>query len=59
TLLGATIGDVITSMIATASEAGINVFEYFTFLQREKDKVKTNPEEYLPWNYRETVVTEK
>ncbi|WP_133309601.1 IS66 family transposase [Parashewanella spongiae] len=59
TLLGATIGDVITSMIATASEAGINVFEYFTFLQREKDKVKTNPEEYLPWNYRETVGTEK
>ena len=53
TLLGATIGDIITSMIATASEAGINVFEYFTFLQREKDKVKTNPEHYLPWNYLE------
>jgi hypothetical protein len=35
TLLGATIGDVITSMIATGSEAGINVFEYFTVLQRE------------------------
>ncbi len=29
TLLGATIGDIITSMIATASEAGINVFNYF------------------------------
>ena len=53
TLLGATIGDIITSMIATASEAGINVFEYFTFLQREKDKVKTNPAHYLPWNYLE------
>lgn len=53
TLLGATIGDVITSMIATGSEAGINVFDYFTVLQRDKDKVKTNPENYLPWNYLE------
>jgi len=51
TLLGATIGDVVTSMIATGSEAGINVFEYFTVLQRESEKVKTNPENYLPWNY--------
>ncbi len=53
TELGATIGDVITSMIATASEAGINVFEYFITLQRDKLKVKANPENYLPWNYQE------
>ena len=51
TLLGATIGDVITSLIATASEAGINVFDYFTTLQRENKQVKINPENYLPWNY--------
>ena len=54
TLLGATIGDVITSMIATGSEAGINVFEYFTALQRDQEKVKAAPEKYLPWNYLET-----
>ncbi|WP_275113939.1 IS66 family transposase [Psychromonas antarctica] len=53
TLLGATIGDVITSMIATGSEAGINVFNYFTVLQWDKEKVKANPENYLPWNYLE------
>lgn len=53
TLLGATIGDVITSMIATGSEAGINVFEYFTVLQRDQEKVKTHPANYLPWNYLE------
>ena len=53
TLLGATIGDVITSVIATASESGINVFDYFTTLQRESDQVKANPENYLPWNYLE------
>jgi hypothetical protein len=51
TLLGATIGDVITSVIATGSEAGINVFDYFTTLQREKEQVKIHPENYLPWNY--------
>ena len=40
TLFGATVGDVITSMIATAAEAGANVFEYFTVLQQNKDDVK-------------------
>ena len=53
TLLGATIGDVITSMIATGSEAGINVFDYFTRLQRDAEQAKKQPEKYLPWNYLE------
>jgi transposase len=53
TLHGATIGDVITSMIATAARAGVNVFEYFTVLQQNKEKVRANPENYLPWNYLE------
>jgi transposase len=53
TLLGATIGDIVTSMIATASESGINVFDYFTTLQRESEQVRHNPENYLPWNYLE------
>ena len=53
TLLGATIGDVITSMIATGSEAGVNVMDYFTLLQREQEQVKAHPENYLPWSYLE------
>lgn len=53
TLLGANIGDVITSLIATSSEAGINVFDYFTTLQRESAQVRSNPDNYLPWNYLE------
>lgn len=53
TLLGATIGDVITSMIATGSEAGVNVMDYFTLLQREQEQAKAHPENYLPWNYLE------
>ena len=51
TLLGATIGDVVTSVIATASESGINVFDYFTTLHRDSKQVKAHPENYLPWNY--------
>jgi hypothetical protein len=51
TLHGAVIGDVVTSLIATASEAGINVFEYFTILQRERILVRKDPGKYLPWRY--------
>lgn len=51
TQLGASIGDVITSMIATAGWAGVNIFDYFNTLQREQEAVKLNPENYLPWNY--------
>ncbi|MFT6122236.1 MAG: hypothetical protein ACJASG_000759 [Oleiphilaceae bacterium] len=50
---GATIGDIVTSLIATASEAQINVFEYFILLQQEKEAVKANPAKFLPWNYTE------
>ncbi len=49
TLSGANICDVVTSLIATAGEAGINVFDYFRVLQREK--VALEPERYLPWHY--------
>ena len=56
TLSGAAIGDVITSMIATASQANINVFEYFNWLQRENKRVVADPEYYLPWNYQKNHV---
>jgi transposase len=55
TLAGASVGDVLTSMIATGSEAGINVFEYFTVLQENKDDVKRAPQNYLPWNYLDNI----
>ncbi|KGJ89813.1 IS66 family transposase [Thalassotalea sp. ND16A] len=53
TLAGASIGDVITSLIATSAAAGINAFDYFNVLQREHVKVAENPEHYLPWNYQQ------
>jgi hypothetical protein len=55
TLFGETVGDVITSMIATAAEAEINVFEYFTALQQNKAQVKASSENYPPWNYLDNI----
>jgi transposase len=51
TQTGADVADVITSMIATGAAAGVNVFDYFNAIQRNRDAVKANPENWLPWNY--------
>lgn len=53
TQAGASIGDVIMSMIATCAQSGVNAFEYFNLVQRENQKIIDNPEKYLPWNYQE------
>lgn len=51
TLAGASIADVITSIIATCVCAAINPFDYFNTIQRHQDRVATSPQEWLPWNY--------
>ena len=51
TLAGAAISDVITSCIATAMQADVNVFDYFNAIQRNSQAVKDNPMNWLPWNY--------
>lgn len=48
---GAAISDVITSCIATAMQANINVFDYLNSIQYHRLKVKANPNQWLPWNY--------
>lgn len=59
TPVGAAIADVITSVVATAHQAGINAFDYLIALQRHADAVKAQPEHWLPWNYQATVEAEK
>lgn len=59
TLAGAAIADVITSVVATAYQAGINAFDYLIALQRHADAVKDQPERWLPWNYQAAVELEK
>ena len=51
TAAGAAISDVITSCIATAMQNEINVFDYFNAIQRNRQAVKENPLDWLPWNY--------
>lgn len=56
---GAAIADVITSVVATAFAADVNVFDYLIVLQRHGDAVKQQPENWLPWTYQKTLEAEK
>lgn len=55
TAIGAHVGDIITSLIATCAQAGINAFEYFNAIQRDNERVKQTPEDWLPWCYEKTL----
>jgi hypothetical protein len=55
TLAGAHVGDVITTLIATCELNGINCFDYLTALQQNRRRVEKAPEQWLPWNYRQTL----
>jgi hypothetical protein len=41
----------LTSLIATAQEAGVNVLDYLVALQDNAAAVLARPERWLPWNY--------
>jgi hypothetical protein len=48
---GAFVGSLITSIIFTAMQNGVNPIEYLTALQENKSQVFKEPEAWLPWNY--------
>ena len=52
---GAKVGDLFMSLIHTAELHGANPFDYLTELLRQPD-LKTNPAQWMPWNYRATLV---
>ena len=52
---GARVGDLLMSIINTCRLEGINPFEYLTALQRNADRVRANPAQWLPWNYEATL----
>ena len=51
TSVGAEIGDVISSVLATCHENGINAFDYLVTVQRRAVQVRREPERWLPWCY--------
>lgn len=50
---GATIGNILISLIYTAKLAKINPIEYLIALQENKSAVHKNPEDWIPWKYKE------
>jgi transposase len=55
TAKGAYVGDTFMSLIHTCGLAGANPFDYLTALQKHAAALAQNPEQWLPWNYRETL----
>ena len=47
------VASVLTSVIATCAEAGINALSYLVALQGHRSEVFRNPSAWLPWNYTE------
>lgn len=55
TQAGADIADVLTSLIATCEKQSVNSFDYLKKIQRYSDKLRLNPENWLPWNYKDAL----
>ena len=54
---GALIGDIFMSLIQTCSMAGENPFDYLLALHRNPSQVAENPENWLPWNFRQAILS--
>ena len=50
--VGAAVGDVIGSVLATCHENGINAFDYLCAVQRHAATVRQEPDRWLPWSYK-------
>jgi len=53
---GARVGDLYMSLIHTCELVGANAFDYLTELQRHSAQLKKSPADWMPWNYRETLL---
>jgi len=55
TLNGAAVGDLFMSLIHTCQLCDANSFEYLIELQRHAVQLAANPNNWMPWNYRDTL----
>lgn len=55
TQTGAHVGDVITSLLATCEQNGVNGYDYLLAIQQHRRRVAKSPGDWLPWNYRQTL----
>ncbi len=52
---GAHVGDIFMSLIYTCELCGANPFDYLTELKRHARDLRAAPENWMPWNYRQTL----
>jgi hypothetical protein len=49
---GATVGDILASLIRTCRLNGVNAWQHLETIIRNKSDARRNPHLYLPWNYK-------
>ena len=52
---GAHVGDIFMSLIHTCGFCGTNPHDYLTEIDRHADQVASNPGDWMPWNYQQTL----
>jgi hypothetical protein len=52
---GAHVGDLFMSLIYTCQLCGASAFAYLTELQHHGEELSCSPEQWMPWNYGETL----
>ena len=52
---GAHVGDVFMSLIHTCELCGANAFDYLTELERHASELSSHPQNWMPWNFRDTL----
>lgn len=55
TLTGAAVGDIQMTILMTAKENGLEPVQYLIDLLTHTEKVRSNPRDWLPWNYPKTM----
>jgi hypothetical protein len=50
------IASILTSVIATCMQAGVNALDYLVAVQEHRQEVFANPSAWLPWNYQAALV---
>jgi len=50
---GARVGDLFMSLIHTCELNGVNPFDYLTELQKHANELSSQPDRWMPWNYRQ------
>lgn len=55
TVAGATVANIVTTLIMTAYRAQQNPFDYLTALQKYQSDLARRPSMWMPWNYKETI----